>query len=130
MQAPLASPWEGTTIGGLVATNLNSPQRLRYGALRDMVMAMTVALADGRVIRAGRPVVKNVAGYDLPKLFIGSHGTLGLLTDVTLKLSPLPRARRTLALPVADLPQGMAWAGATVATWLVLSSAVLCSGVD
>ena len=77
MQAPLASPWAGTTIGGLVATNLNSPQRLRYGALRDLVMATTVALADGRVIRAGRPVVKNVAGYDLPKLFIGSHGTLG-----------------------------------------------------
>lgn len=130
MQAPLASPWAGTTVGGLVATNLNSPQRLRYGALRDLVMATTVALADGRVIRAGRPVVKNVAGYDMPKLFVGSHGTLGLLTDVTLKLSPLPRARRTLALPVADLPQGLAWAAATVPTWMALSGAVLCSGVD
>jgi D-lactate dehydrogenase (cytochrome) len=130
MQAPLASPWAGTTLGGLVATNLNSPQRLRYGAVRDLVMATTVALADGRVIRAGRPVVKNVAGYDLPKLFIGSHGTLGLLTDVTLKLTPLPRARRTLALPVADLQQGLTWAAATIPTWLAASGVVLCSGVD
>ena len=130
MQAPLASPWAESTIGGLLATNLNSPQRLRYGALRDLVMATTVALADGRVIRAGRPVVKNVAGYDLPKLFVGSHGTLGLITDVTLKLVPLPRTRRTFALPVADLPQGMAWAAATIPTWLATSSVVLCSGVD
>jgi D-lactate dehydrogenase (cytochrome) len=129
MQAPLASPWP-TTIGALAATNLNSPQRLRYGALRDLVMAMTVALPDGRVIRAGRPVVKNVAGYDMPKLLIGSHGTLGLITDVTLKLSPLPRGRRTLALPVADLTQGLQWAAATVPAWLVVSSVVLCSGVD
>lgn len=103
---------------------------MRYGALRDLVMATTVALADGRVIRAGRPVVKNVAGYDLPKLFVGSHGTLGLLTDVTLKLTPLPRARRTFALPVADLAQGLRWAAVTVPTWLVMSSVVLCSGVD
>ncbi len=130
MQVPLASPWANSTIGGLLATNLNSPQRLRYGGLRDLLMATTVALADGRVIRAGRPVVKNVAGYDLPKLFVGSHGTLGLMTDITLKLSPLPRARRTLALPVADLPQGLAWAATTIPTWLVLSSAILCSGVD
>jgi D-lactate dehydrogenase (cytochrome) len=130
MQAPLASPWAETTVGGLVATNLNSPQRLRSGALRDLVMATTVALADGRVIRAGRPVVKNVAGYDLPKLLIGSHGTLGMLTDVTFKLSPLPRARHTLALPVADLQQGLAWSASTVPAWLVVTSVVLCSGVD
>jgi D-lactate dehydrogenase (cytochrome) len=129
-QAPLASPWAETTLGGLMATNLNAPLRLRYGALRDQVMATTVALADGRVIRAGRSVVKNVAGYDLPKLFIGSHGTLGLITDVTLKLSPLPRARHTLALPVADLQQGLAWAASTMPAWMVASGIVLCGGVD
>jgi D-lactate dehydrogenase (cytochrome) len=130
MQAPLATPWANTTLGGLVATNTNSPQRLRYGALRDLVMATTVALADGRVIRAGRPVVKNVAGYDLPKLFIGSHGTLGLLTDVTLKLSPLPRARKSYTLPVIDLQQGLTWAAVTVPTWMVASGVILCSGVN
>jgi D-lactate dehydrogenase (cytochrome) len=95
---PLASPWPGATIGGIVATALNAPLRLRYGGVRDLVLAATVALPDGRVIKAGRPVVKNVAGYDLPKLFVGSHGTLGLLADVTLKIVPLPRARQTLVM--------------------------------
>jgi D-lactate dehydrogenase (cytochrome) len=130
MQAPLASPWAGATLGGLVATNFNSPQRLRYGGLRDLIMATTVALADGRVIRAGRPVVKNVAGYDLPKLFVGAHGTLGLMTDVTFKLVPLPRARKTLALPVADLAQGLVWAASTVPTWLIMAGVVLTAGID
>jgi D-lactate dehydrogenase (cytochrome) len=100
MWTPLVSPWPAATVGGIVATGMNAPLRMRYGAVRDNLLAATIALADGRVIRAGRPVVKNVAGYDLPKLFAGSHGTLGLLCDVTLKLAPLPRARATLvALP-------------------------------
>lgn len=130
MQAPLAAPWAGATLGGLVAANVNSPQRLRYGGLRDLLMATTVALADGRAIRAGRPVVKNVAGYDLPKLFVGSHGTLGLMTDVTFKLVPLPRTRKTLALPVADLAQGLAWAAASLPAWLIMAGAILTAGVD
>ncbi len=69
---------------------------MRYGAIRDLVLSVTVALADGRVIRAGRPVMKNVAGFDLVKLFVGSHGTLGLITEATLKYAAQPRARRTL----------------------------------
>lgn len=92
MWAPLVSPWAEATIGGIVATNINAPLRMRYGSIRDMLLAATVALPDGRIARIGRPVVKNVAGYDLPKLYVGSHGTLGLLCDVTLKLTPLPRA--------------------------------------
>ncbi|MDQ7028410.1 MAG: FAD-binding oxidoreductase [Ardenticatenia bacterium] len=97
MQVALASPWPDATVGGLVAANLNAPLRLRYGAIRDNVLCATVALADGRVIRAGRPVVKNVAGYDLPKVFVGSCGTLGVLTDVTLKLIPrVPTSKLTL----------------------------------
>jgi FAD/FMN-containing dehydrogenases len=106
-QLPFASPWPTTTIGGLVATNLNAPLRMRYGALRDNVLCATVALADGRVIRTGRPLVKNVAGFDLTKVFVGSHGTLGLICDLSLKIFPLPRARRTLVLPIADLAQGL-----------------------
>ncbi|HXF64037.1 MAG TPA: FAD-linked oxidase C-terminal domain-containing protein [Caldilineaceae bacterium] len=129
MQAPLVSPWPAATIGGLVAANVNSPQRLRYGGLRDLLLATTVALADGRVIRAGRPVVKNVAGYDLAKLLIGSYGTLGVLADVTLKLLPRPRSRRTFALAVDDPAQGLGWAAATAPVWLATAGVVLCQGL-
>src|SRR5256714_1097448 len=81
-QVPLATPWPDATIGGLIAANVNAPLRMRYGAVQDLVLCATVALADGRVIRAGRPVIKNVAGFDLVKAFVGSHGTLGLIADV------------------------------------------------
>lgn len=128
MQAPLAEPWANATLGGLVAANANAPLRMRYGSLRDVVIALTVALADGRVIRAGRSVVKNVAGYDLTKLFIGSYGTLGLITDVTLKLTPRPRAQTTVAVPVADLQQGFAWAARLLPHLLVASGLVLAPG--
>ncbi len=123
--APLASPWAGATIGGIVASNLNAPLRMRYGSIRDLMMCATVVLADGRVIRAGRPVVKNVAGYDMPKVFVGSHGTLGLIADVTFKLTPLPRARRTLLAPVDDLARGLEWAGKCLPLALVASAIVL-----
>ncbi len=123
--APLAAPFPGMTLGGLIASNLNSPQRLRYGALRDLVLCATVALADGRVLRAGRPLVKNVAGYDLAKVFVGSHGTLGLLTDVTLKLVAAPRARGTLALPVGELAAGLDLARRSLARALIASAIVL-----
>jgi D-lactate dehydrogenase (cytochrome) len=130
MQVPLMSPWPQATVGGLVAANVNSPQRLRYGGVRDLLLATTVALADGRVIRAGRPVVKNVAGYDLPKLFAGSFGVLGLLTDVTLKLLPRPRSRRSFALPVDDPATGLAWATATAPVWLLTAGVTLCQGAS
>ncbi len=124
-QLSLASPWPETTIGGLVATNANAPLRMRYGSIRDSVLCATVALADGRIIRAGRPVVKNVAGFDLVKLFVGSHGTLGLLADVTLKITPRSRACRTLLIPVDDLRSGMAWAGKLFPQSLVASAILL-----
>jgi len=123
--APLASPWAGATIGGIVAANMNAPLRMRYGSIRDLVLCATVALADGRVIRAGRPVVKNVAGYDMPKVFVGAFGTLGLITDVTLKLTPMPRARRTALVPVDDLSRGLAWSGQLLPLALVASAMVL-----
>ncbi len=122
---PLASPYPAATIGGILAANINAPLRMRYGSLRDLVLCMTVVLGDGRVIRAGRPVVKNVAGYDLPKLFVGAHGTLGLITDVTLKISVEPRARRTLITPVNDLARGLEWASALARDALIASGIVL-----
>ncbi|MGH2495243.1 MAG: FAD-binding oxidoreductase, partial [Ktedonobacteraceae bacterium] len=127
---PLASPWQDTTIGSLIATNMNAPLRMRYGAIRDLVLSVTVALADGRVIRAGRPVMKNVAGFDLVKLFAGSQGTLGLITEATLKYAVQPRARRTLFLPVNDLRDGLLQARQLLPSSLVASAVALCNHCD
>ncbi len=125
---PLASPWSDATIGGLVAANVNAPLRMRYGSIRDLVLYMKVALADGRVIRTGRPIVKNVAGYDLTKAFIGSHGTLGLLTDVTLKLFSQPRTKRTLRIPVENVHTALGLAKALLPLALTASAILLCKG--
>jgi FAD/FMN-containing dehydrogenase len=94
---PLDPPDDGrATIGGVVATGLSGPQRIGYGAPRGFVIGMRVVLADGTLIKAGGRVVKNVAGYDLCKLFTGSYGSLGVITEVTFKLRPLPQASRTV----------------------------------
>ncbi len=127
-QVPLVSPWATATIGGLIAANVNAPQRMRYGAIRDLVLYATVVLADGRVLRTGRPVIKNVAGFDLTKAFVGSYGTLGLITDVTLKLIIQPRTRRTLLFPVENLGQGLVLARKLLRVALVASAIVLCKG--
>jgi FAD/FMN-containing dehydrogenase len=84
------------TIGGVVATGLAGAHRIGYGAPRNFVIGMRVALADGRIIKAGGRVVKNVAGYDLCKLFTGSYGTLGLILELTFKLRPLPSRTTTV----------------------------------
>ena len=83
----------GATVGGVVASGLAGPRRLRYGSPRDLLIGITVVRADGTVARSGGKVVKNVAGYDLGKLFAGSAGTLGLITEATFRLHPLPEAR-------------------------------------
>ncbi len=80
------------TVGGVVATGTAGPRRFRYGAPRDLLIGITVVRADGVVAHSGGKVVKNVAGYDLGKLFSGSQGTLGLITEVTFRLHPLPAA--------------------------------------
>ncbi len=78
------------TIGGVLATNACGPRRHLYGTARDLLIGVTVVTADGSVVKGGGKVVKNVAGYDLPKLFIGSYGTLGVIVEATVKLRPLP----------------------------------------
>jgi glycolate oxidase subunit GlcD len=94
---PIDPPDKGTAnLGGVVATGLSGPQQMGYGALRSFVIGLRAILADGRSIKAGGNVVKNVAGYDLCKLFTGSYGTLGLITEVTFKLRPLPPETRTI----------------------------------
>ena len=88
---PLIPPYsDKCTIGGIVATNASGPIRLRYGTARNLVLGMHVVHASGVFVKSGGKVVKNVAGYDLNKLYIGSYGTLGIITEVTLKLAPLP----------------------------------------
>jgi glycolate oxidase FAD binding subunit len=88
---------ERRTIGGLVATNAFGPRRTRYGTLRDLVIGISLVRADGVVAKGGGKVVKNVAGFDLPKMMIGSLGTLGLVATVTFRLHPLPETGVTLA---------------------------------
>jgi glycolate oxidase FAD binding subunit len=83
----------GATVGGVVASGLAGPRRLRYGTPRDLLIGITMVRADGTVAKSGGKVVKNVAGYDLGKLFAGSAGTLGLITEATFRLHPLPAAR-------------------------------------
>jgi glycolate oxidase FAD binding subunit len=80
----------GATVGGTLATGLSGPRRARVGPLRDQVLEVRFATADGRLVRAGGPTVKNVTGYDLPRLLVGSLGTLGVLTRVILRCRPRP----------------------------------------
>jgi glycolate oxidase FAD binding subunit len=87
---------ERSTIGGVLATNDSGARRLRFGALRDLLIGITVVLPDGTIARSGGKVVKNVAGYDLPKLFTGSLGTLGVITEATFRLYPLAGGTQTL----------------------------------
>ncbi|MCL6649157.1 MAG: FAD-binding oxidoreductase [Chloroflexi bacterium] len=109
---PLDPPWpERTTIGGLIASDDSGPLRLRYGGVRDLLLGVTFVRADGVVARGGGKVVKNVAGYDLPKLLTGSLGTLGLITSATFRLHPLPPSDLTLRYdtptPAELLRQGL-----------------------
>jgi glycolate oxidase FAD binding subunit len=86
------------TIGGIVAANACGPLRTRHGGVRDLIIGASFLRADGGRVKGGGKVVKNVAGFDLPKLLVGSLGTLGLITTVTFRLHPLPEARETLLL--------------------------------
>ena len=85
---------ETATVGGITATNDSGALRLKYGSLRDLIIGMTIVLADGTIARSGGKVVKNVAGYDLHKLMTGAFGSLGVITEVTFRLHPIPAQTR------------------------------------
>jgi glycolate oxidase FAD binding subunit len=92
----------GATVGGVVATAASGPRRLRFGTPRDLLIGVTVVLVDGTVARSGGKVVKNVAGYDLGKLFTGSYGTLGVVAEATWRLHPRPAAFRVVSIATDD----------------------------
>jgi glycolate oxidase FAD binding subunit len=104
----------GATVGGLIATADGGPARHAYGTLRDTVIGITVVLADGTVARSGGHVIKNVAGYDLAKLFHGSLGTLGVIAEAVLRVYPIPAATRTVAVECTPA-EGLDLAGQMVA---------------
>jgi glycolate dehydrogenase FAD-binding subunit len=109
----LDPPDGGATIGGVVATGDSGPLRHRYGGPRDLVLGVQVALPDGSLARAGSKVIKNVAGYDLAKLMTGAFGTLGVVTEVSVRLHPRPRESLTVVSRTDD-PRELAAA----AQWL------------
>jgi glycolate oxidase FAD binding subunit len=101
LDPPLA---ESATLGGLISTNATGARRLRYGGVRDQIIGVRVALADGTIARGGGKVVKNVAGYDLPKLYTGALGTLGVILSANFRLYPLLPYGATVLLEANDLP--------------------------
>ncbi|HXR65906.1 MAG TPA: FAD-binding oxidoreductase [Ktedonobacteraceae bacterium] len=96
-----------TTLGGILASNASGPKRLRYGTARDLVIGLQVVQANGEIARSGGRVVKNVAGYDLNKLYIGSLGTLGVIVEANFKLQPIPTHERTLLLTFSSCRDAM-----------------------
>ncbi|UCC69549.1 MAG: FAD-binding oxidoreductase [Armatimonadota bacterium] len=105
---PLDPPGpDSATLGGIAATNLAGPMRMRHGTPRDVVLGLRVALTDGTIVKTGGKTVKNVAGYELNKLFVGSLGTLGAICQLTVRLTPVPEAK---AIMVSSLPPSEAGA--------------------
>ena len=125
-QLALDAPADAT-VGGVVATGTAGPRRFRYGAPRDLLIGITVVRADGVIAHSGGKVVKNVAGYDLGKLFSGSQGTLGLITEVTFRLHPRPAAEAWVTGDFApsDLTGAAAAAAAAAGSALVPSAVEL-----
>src|SRR5437762_7956527 len=93
---------EKATVGGILSTNDSGALRLRFGALRDLIIGVTIALPDGTLASSGGKVVKNVAGYDLPKLVTGAFGTLGVITRAVFRLHPLPLNSRSFSVSTAN----------------------------
>jgi glycolate oxidase FAD binding subunit len=112
----------GATVGGVLGVNGSGPRRLLYGSARDLLLGVTVVRADGTVTRSGGKVVKNVAGYDLGKLYTGAYGTLGVVTEAVFRLHPRPPATRLVAAAYDDVGAATAAAAALRRSALTLSA--------
>jgi glycolate oxidase FAD binding subunit len=122
---PLGFPGTKASLGGLLVTNSSGVKRSRYGSLRDLLLGARVALPDGSLTRCGGRVVKNVAGYDMNKLFVGSLGAFGVVLETTYRLAALPEDDRLLALVFPTLTQATAVAAAVQASQLLPSALLL-----
>ncbi|MCP3101337.1 FAD-binding protein [Myxococcus sp. K15C18031901] len=132
---PDPNSWESCTLGGNVAENAGGPRALKYGVTRDYVIGLEWVLPDGEVVRVGRRTIKGVAGYDLVGLFVGSEGTLGVATEITLQLIPLPRKVMTALVvfpSVLDAARGVSavLAGGILPRCLELIDDVALRAVD
>src|ERR1035441_7847474 len=106
---PLDPPFaDGATVGGVISANCSGPRRRLYGTARDMVIGMTFATLEGKLVKSGGMVVKNVAGLDMAKLMIGSFGTLAAIAVVNFKLQPMPELERSFLLPFDSLAAAIA----------------------
>jgi glycolate oxidase FAD binding subunit len=129
--AAITGAREQQTLGGVIATNLSGPRRVAWGAMRDHVLGIRAVTGHGEAIHSGGRVLKNVTGLDLCKLLTGSHGTLAVITEVTLKVLPAPEAVGTVVLPGLDATAGVAALSAalgspysvTGAAWLPVEAA-------
>jgi glycolate dehydrogenase FAD-binding subunit len=121
---------ERATLGGLVATGAFGPLRARYGAIRDLIIGVTLVRADGEIARGGGKVVKNVAGFDLPKVACGSLGTLGLVAAAAFRLHPLPEVTATVRVPGLGAEAVVALLAAARAAQLEPASVVALGAAD
>lgn len=120
-ECPLDARASEATVGGVLATGLSGPRRLRYGPLRDRLLEVRFVTADGRLVKGGGPTVKNVTGYDVPRLLVGSMGTIGVLVQVTLRCQPRARVARWITTRADPFearrrmfrPSCIAWDGVT-----------------
>jgi glycolate oxidase FAD binding subunit len=122
---PLGFPGAMASLGGLLVTNTSGVKRLRHGGIRDLLLGLQVALPDGALVHFGGRVVKNVAGYDMNKLFIGSLGAFGVVVETTYRLVTLPEEDQCLAVAFPTLIQGLAAAAAVRAAALLPSAITL-----
>lgn len=127
---PDPASWKMSTVGGNVAENAGGMRAVKYGVTKDYVMGLEVVLADGTVLNTGGKTIKNVTGYDLTSIFIGSEGTLGIVTKVLFKLLPLPKMRGTIQILFASLDDGCATVNKMLQTGIVPAAAEIMDKIS